>query len=269
MTTWVLLRGLTRESRHWGRFPETFEQIIAAADPEGVRLVPIELPGNGSANTAQSPAHVAEFVAWVRAALVARQIEPPYRVIAMSLGGMVATAWAQRAPEEIERLVLINTSMRPFCDLPQRLRPSAWPRLALAIAAWRSPSTCERMIHALTCRARDAASDDIEAWVTIRRDAPVSALNGLRQLLAAARFEAARAAPRCPTLILSSARDRLVNPVCSARIASHWGTDHLEHAWAGHDLPHDDPVWTAESVRNWLRWLDRSASADRTHEAAA
>ena len=27
------------------------------------------------------------------------------------------------------------------------------------------------------------------------------------------------------------------------------------HVWAGHDLPHDDPVWTSKAIANWLRTL--------------
>ena len=39
--TWLLLRGLTREAGHWGRFP----QQLQAALP-GARILAIDLPGN-------------------------------------------------------------------------------------------------------------------------------------------------------------------------------------------------------------------------------
>ncbi|HTJ93998.1 MAG TPA: alpha/beta hydrolase [Pararobbsia sp.] len=258
MSTWILLRGLTREARHWGEFPAQFGRI-AGLTTNSDSIVTIELPGNGHAHAARSPADVAQFVASVRAAAASQGLMPPYRVLAMSLGGMVATSWAQHYPDEIERLVLINTSMRPFCRITQRLRVGAWPRVIWIIANWHRPHTCERAIHALTCAVSEQGHDerDIDRWADIRRTHPVSAHNGLRQLYAAARFEAAPAAPRCPTLLLSSAADRLVDPVCSARIASQWGADHLEHAHANHDLPHDDPVWTSESVRNWLASVDQ------------
>ena len=69
------------------------------------------------------------MVGFVRNAALQSGMPGPYRVLAMSLGGMVATDWAQRHPYEIERLVLINTSMRPFSQMQERLRPSAWPDL--------------------------------------------------------------------------------------------------------------------------------------------
>lgn len=259
MSTWVLLRGLTREAGHWGAFPAALERAIAA-DQLGARIVAIELPGNGDAHAERSPTRVEAYVDWVRAAIHAqadRVGQGPYRVLAMSLGGMVATSWAQRYPDDIERLVLINTSMRPYCVATQRLRPSALPRLAWIVANWRRGAACERAIHRLTCRAQDALDDDARAWAAIRRTRPVSAHNALRQLYAAARFEADRVAPQCPTLILSSAADRLVDPACSASIASHWRAERMEHPWAGHDLPHDDPNWTSDAVRDWLARIER------------
>jgi pimeloyl-ACP methyl ester carboxylesterase len=170
----------------------------------------------------------------------------------MSLGGMVATDWAQRYPYEIERLVLINTSMRPFSQMQERLRPSAWPGLLGVAARWRDAPRAEHGIHRLTCNNVETLGDDLDTWSRIRRSAPVSRGNALRQLWAATRFTAGTARPECPVLILSSRADKLVDPVCSAKLAAAWGALHCEHPWAGHDLPHDDPVWTGEQVRAWL-----------------
>lgn len=246
MSAWILLRGLTRETRHWGRLPDALRDAVDGG------LLPIDLPGNGAFAHLRSPATVAQMVGFVRHAAWQTGVPGPYRVLAMSLGGMVATDWAQRHPEEIERLVLINTSMRPFSRVHERLRPSAWPGLLGVAAHWSDAPRAERGIHRLTCNRADTLDADLDAWSEIRRSAPVSRANALRQLWAAARFTAAFAAPRCPLLILSSRADRLVDPVCSAKLAAAWGAPQREHPWAGHDLPHDDPAWTAEQVRAWL-----------------
>jgi len=247
MSTWILLRGLTRETRHWGPFPGMLRDA-AKSDS----LLQLDLPGNGALVNQRAPGQVAGMVGFVRLAVLQSSVPGPYRVVAMSLGGMVATAWAQQYPDEIERLVLINTSMRPFSSAPQRLRPPAWPGLLRVAAHWGDAREAEAGIHQLTCRNTAALADDLDAWVAIRESAPVSRPNALRQLWAAARFNAGRTVPRCATLILSSANDRLVNPVCSARLAAAWGAVHLQHPWAGHDLPHDDPAWTSETVGAWL-----------------
>jgi pimeloyl-ACP methyl ester carboxylesterase len=251
MSTWILLRGLTRETRHWGRLPDALRDAIGAAGAE--RLLLLDLPGNGEFVNLRAPATVADMVGFVRIAALQSGVAGPYRVLAMSLGGMVATDWAQRHPGEIERLVLINTSMRPFSRMVERLRPSAWRGLFGVAAHWRDPSRAESGIHRLTCNNVATLGADLDNWRDIRRSAPVSRANAWRQLWAAARFRAAAVKPACPVLILSSRADKLVNPVCSAKLAAAWRATHREHAWAGHDLPHDDPAWTSEQVRVWLK----------------
>jgi pimeloyl-ACP methyl ester carboxylesterase len=258
MSTWILLRGLTREGRHWGSFPEQL-RVEADFNGDANSIALLDLPGNGRENALSAPLDVADMVKFVRSRAAEAGLLPPYRIVAMSLGGMVATGWAQRHPEEIERLVLINTSMRPFSAMSERLRPNVWPALMRVAASWEDPMKCETIVHDLTCNRLDTQADDIAAWAAIRQSAGVSAANGLRQLWAAARFRADDHAPACPTLLLSSKADRLVNPVCSTRIAARWGTAHAEHAWAGHDLPHDDPVWTSKAIADWLRTLQSHA----------
>ncbi|WP_345816036.1 alpha/beta hydrolase [Paraburkholderia sp. PREW-6R] len=248
MSTWILLRGLTREARHWGRFPGLLKEAVSTD-----RLRLIDLPGNGEFADLRAPLTVPEMVDFVRTAAALQQDDGgPYNVVAMSLGGMVATDWAQRHPREIGRLVLINTSMRPFSRLDERLRPSAWPPLLDVASHWSDAPRVERVIHQLTCNNADALNADLAAWSEIRRSAPVSRANALRQLWAAARFTAAARRPQCPLLILSSRADRLVNAICSVKLAAAWRAEHRVHPWAGHDLPHDDPAWTSEQIRAWL-----------------
>ena len=105
---WVFLRGLTREARHWSGFTAQFEARLAPS-----RVTTLDLPGNGEFHAQTSPLRVENIVVFARQQLLAQGIKPPYALLAMSLGGMVATSWAQRYPDEISHLVLINTSMRP------------------------------------------------------------------------------------------------------------------------------------------------------------
>ncbi|MCG5074267.1 alpha/beta fold hydrolase [Paraburkholderia tagetis] len=252
---WILLRGLTRESRHWGAFAPLLQARCGA-------VLPIDLPGNGALAHLCSPVDVDAYVNAVRAEARRLGVQPPHRVLAMSLGGMVASAWARRFPDEIERLVLVNTSMRPYSRFYERLRPGAWPALLRAACHWRGADSdadrgsdreverddiVETMIHARTCARRDTLAADLDAWCAIRASARVSRANALRQLLAAARYTV-RGVPLCPVLVLSSREDRLVDPVCSARLARAWGATHREHPWAGHDLPHDDPQWVVDAL---------------------
>jgi pimeloyl-ACP methyl ester carboxylesterase len=256
--SWVLLRGLTREARHWGALPQQIAQILEKlAETQGLEAEPVlalDLPGNGEFCGQASPRSVRAMVDFARQQLRERGLAPPYSLLAMSLGGMVAADWAQHYPQEIARLVLVNTSLRAFSGVTQRLRPQNWRSLALLAAHWRhagQAESVERAIHRLTCQCLSTREEDIAAWVIIRRDAPVSAANAWRQLWAAAAFAGA-AAPRCAVLVLSSKGDRLVNPRCSARLASAWRAQHQQHPWAGHDLPHDDAEWLCQRLAQWL-----------------
>jgi pimeloyl-ACP methyl ester carboxylesterase len=252
--TWVMLRGLTREARHWGEMTLFLAQQLDQGDHgAGHQVTTLDLPGNGVAAGQASPASVRGMVEAARQQLSADGIKPPYALVAMSLGGMVATDWAQRYPEEVARLVLINTSMRPYSRWMERLRPASWPHVALLALLWRSPQPAERIVHRLTCN-RDASREaDLAAWMAIRQSAPVSAINALRQLIAAACFRSASTPPRCPVLVLSSTADRLVDARCSAALAAAWLAPHYRHPWAGHDLPHDDAPWVAQRVAGWLQ----------------
>ena len=245
--SWVLLRGLTREARHWDGFADQ----LAAHVGQG-KVTALDLPGNGVFYQQPSPTSVSAMVDFARQQLLAQGVKPPYNLLAMSLGGMVATGWAQRYPLEVCRLVLINTSMQPFSRMTERLRPSNWPQLGLLAARWSDTDYAERTIHKLTCNQTAQQAEDLAQWRQIRKSAPVSSQNALRQLLAAARFSCASAAPPCPVLVLSSGADHLVNPVCSTQLAQAWQAEHRSHSWAGHDLPHDDAQWLVEQVAGWL-----------------
>lgn len=79
--TWLLLRGLTREAGHWGRFP----QQLQAALP-GARILAIDLPGNGTLHRHPSPTSIPEMVTACRGELAAHGVTGPVHVVAMSLG---------------------------------------------------------------------------------------------------------------------------------------------------------------------------------------
>ena len=246
-STWVLLRGLMRDSRHWGDFPQAF-----ASEMSGARIELLDFPGNGALNEQTSASSVDAMADYCRAELQRRGLKPPYRLLAMSLGAMAASSWASRYPQELDACVLINTSLRPFSPPHWRLRPAVWPdvlRLAL-----RPPSVraIERMILRLTSRLVREPETLLDDWTQWRLSHPVSRANALRQLLAAAKYRAPIAAPATRLLILNSARDALVDSRCSQRLAKRWDCEIAVHPRAGHDLPLDDGGWVIEQIRRWL-----------------
>lgn len=246
MSTWVLLRGLTRESGHWGAFAGLLQQRHP-----GARIVTLDLPGNGSINNQPSPIRIEAMTQRCRDHLRAQGLAPPYRLLAMSMGAMVAMDWAARAPRELAGCVLINTSLGRFSPWYQRLRPINYPRL-LALALTPDPVARERAILRLTSRNAAAAAEVLDDWTRLRRARPVSAANALRQLLAAARYRAPVTPPAVALLVLASRGDRLVDSRCSQELARRWQTGIALHPSAGHDLTLDDAAWVADQIDRWL-----------------
>lgn len=245
---WVLLRGLTREARHWGGFPAQLREALP-----GAAVVALDLPGNGRLHAQRSPASVAALAEHCRAALRAQGLAPPYRLLAMSLGAMVAVAWAQQQPRELAGAVLVNTSLRPYSAFHHRLRPACYAPLLRLLLTNPDAGAWERAILRLTSRPlRGAGAPSPDAllrdWTAWRRECPVSRANALRQLLAAARYRAPPQPPAVPLLLLASARDALVDPRCSRRLAQAWRLPLAEHPGAGHDLPLDDGPWVARQL---------------------
>lgn len=256
MSTWVFLRGLMREARHWGRFPEIFRSEIPDA---GVEF--LDLPGNGRLHHLRSPMRIEEMVESCRQELARRGVAPPYHLLALSLGAMVAMAWSARYAEDIRACVLINTSVRSFSPFYRRLRAMRYPELLRLGLRRRNIRARERTILRLTSRFGDARADVLESWIGYAQECPTTGGNVLRQLVAAARYRAPAHRPEFPILLLASAGDHLVDPVCSHHLAERWQAPLAIHPHAGHDLPLDDGPWVTRQVRDWLVTLERASDA--------
>ena len=250
MITWVFLRGLMRESRHWGEFPTQFLAEIPLQN-----MVKLDFPGNGSLHATASATSVGQMVEHCRQQLQQAGYAPPYRLLALSLGAMVATAWAERYPIELERVVLINTSLAPHNRFYQRLRPENYPTL-LRFLVHGSVAKREALILRITSNIaatdHDRANHILTDWQSYAYQYPITRMNIVRQLFAALRYRAPDKIPAVPILLLAGLQDKLVNPICSIMLAERWGCAIKMHPDAGHDLPLDDGVWVAKKVKAWL-----------------
>jgi pimeloyl-ACP methyl ester carboxylesterase len=239
----VLLRGLGRSQGHWG----DFVTHLRAAWPEAQVETP-DLPGCGTRHAERAPSDVAGTLAAVREA-----VRPggPVSVLGVSLGGMVAHAWARRYPDDVASLVMVNSSLGGLSPPWRRLRLAAvWRLVAIALTA--DPLARERRIHALTSNRPERAPELAQTWAALAQRQPLRRSNAARQLLAAASY---RAEPlvRVPLLVLASATDGMVDPSASRAIArSVPGSTLIEHDSAGHDLPLDEPDWVIDRIAAWL-----------------
>lgn len=251
---WVLLRGLSRASGHWGVFPEHLLRELRTLQPT-VRLVALDLPGTGALRRQASPTQVSAIVDACRAELQRQGVSGPLSLVGMSLGAAVLTDWANRYPAEVESGVLINPSLRPFSELFRKSRPLNYLGLLLLSLSRFSARMREERVLNLTTRLTPTQAV-IDRWVELQRQYPLGVRNTARQLLASMRYRASRTRPAAPMLLLCSKADGLIDWRCSQAMSRAWGAPLRLHTKAGHDLPLDDPQWVARAVAEWLR--DRS-----------
>ncbi len=246
---WVLLRGLAREAGHWGDFAGQLQERLG---DEGT-VIALDLPGNGALHGQRSPSTVIAMVGALREDLRRRAVAGPYRLVAMSLGGMVALQWAHESPQELAGCVLINTSVRGHGAFWQRLQPHNYATLLGVLRPWQTTLQRETAILQVTSSHPARHASVVGAWAALASQHPVSPGNAVRQLLAAARYRPPATKPAVPMLVLTSEGDRLVSPACSRQLAAAFSLPLRVHPDAGHDLPLDDPDWVITQLTGpWL-----------------
>ena len=176
-TPWLLLRGLMRETRHWGDFPA---QLAAAGQTSTYTL---DLAGNGLRYRETSGPTVPDMADDV-ADQWQRLRGGPVRVLALSLGGMVAAEWARQAPHTVTELVLCNSSFRPYSAPWERFQPRALSKLLRLLLTAPAALEIETEILRLSSNRPEAHAAQLCDWVQWRQQCPVSAGNVLRQLAA-------------------------------------------------------------------------------------
>lgn len=236
----LLIRGLLRETRHWGSFPCLLQKHFP-----GAAIQALDIPGNGKLHRLTSPDCIPAMTEALREQVDVRQ---PLDLVALSMGGMIALDWMTRYPDEISSAVLINTSVRPSAPFYQRLRWQSWPAIMRMLC--RGKSAWEQGILELTSNRHGQCGALLETWLQWRRQRPVSGRSAVNQLLAAAQFRIT-AHPRQPILVVASKADRLVDYRCSLQMHKAWRTQYRQHDTAGHDLPLDEPQWLLHVIEQW------------------
>lgn len=244
--TWVLLRGLGRESAHWANLP----QKLQAAWP-GCQVFTPDLPGTGSQRAHTFPLSVAAVARTVRATLLSRTPSlGPVWLVGLSLGSMVALSWAQQFPHELKGVALLSGSVGGVCPRKWRVSPAAVAAFAQVALASKAEDR-EALILSITSAQTEVPHSAWKSWCQIATQRPVSRRTMARQLVAAARFAPKLQPLGLPTLVLAGAQDKIVNPSCAGRIAKALAAPVRIHPHAGHDLSLDAADWVVAELRTW------------------
>ncbi len=244
---WILLRGLARESGHWGAF---VPQLQAAFPDATINL--LDLPSTGRFYLDVSPSNIPAIVEQVRhQAFALDLLKQPVTLLALSLGGMVAWEWLRSYPEDICTATLINTSFSNLSPFYQRLR---WQIYRDFIVIVMTRDIYQREAHIMRLTSNRQYQDDRLPfeWQKIQQERPISLINSVRQIIAAARYKPSGIKPHQPVLLLNGSQDRLVSPACSEAIQQHYQLELRRHPWAGHDLTLDDSDWVIAQLQTWL-----------------
>ncbi len=237
---WVLLRGLSREKHH----TDHFIQKLQTANPEST-VIAVDLPGTGEYHRLSSPMSMEVIAEFVHSQLPKKELQSRH-VVAISLGGMVAIELARLYPQSFDGMVIINSSFKNVSSLFERLQPEGiWYILKAALA--QNSKDREREVLNMVSN-HPQRHQWVEPWALIAKQRPITPLNFLKQLIAAATYELPLQKPAVPMYVITSEGDRMVNPKCSKKLAEHWELPLAVHPTAGHEIYIDDPEWVIEQL---------------------
>lgn len=239
---WILLRGLARGTGHWGRFVNTLKE----SHPEN-QFELLDLPGNGSRSTEKSPTRISDYVKDLRSRSEFVKKGEPFKLLAVSLGGMISVEWMREFPHEVHKAYLVCTSSAGMSPFYQRFLLHNYLKSTHLISAHRDGAQWERSVLEMITNSHERREQEMPALISYSQAHPMNLENVLRQLLAASKYKFPEDAPGEVSLI-GSYGDRLVSPQCTLQIAKKWGMKAVMHPWAGHDIPIDDPRWLVEHL---------------------
>jgi pimeloyl-ACP methyl ester carboxylesterase len=248
---WILLRGLARESAHWG----CFVPLLQSTFPDA-RITTLDLPGTGRFYHGESPNDIKAIAQLVRGhGYELGLLQQPVTLLALSLGGMVAWEWLHNSPEECCGAALVSVSFAGLNPFYERLRWQSYGDF-FPLLMERNHDKRELAIAQLVNNNRALDAQIACAWAQIQKQRPISLRTMFNQLLAAATYQPNLAKPSQPILLLNAKGDRLVAPSCSENIQKKWDLELRTHPWAGHDLTVDDGAWVALQLKDWASVSD-------------
>ncbi|HVJ64662.1 MAG TPA: alpha/beta hydrolase [Bdellovibrionota bacterium] len=247
---WLLLRGLTREQRHWGPFREKFD---AAFGSENVHCLDHIAVGT---EAGRRPVY---SIAAMTADLRARWLQlrgsdtGPWAIVSLSMGSMVSLSWCASFAKDFDYQFLMNVSSSKDSTPWQRILLSNVPTFTALARAEDKVLRERKILDMCTNMLSDETKNELaETWAKIALPKAQIRRVAVAQLVASSRFRRPSKVT-VPTLAMASAADRLVDPTCTMRIAEALGLMLEIHPTAGHELAIDDPDWVIARIQAFLK----------------
>lgn len=241
----VLLRGLTRHSKHW----LGFEKLVA----ERYKVICVDARGFGKSNSSVSwMLTIRDLAHDVIMVLDELKISKAH-FFGVSLGGMIALEAAMSFPTRCKTLTVVNSSMGGV----GLQRMTAKGIIAVAKGAFFP----ERLHHDLSqlmlgsVTSEEARKTFADKWRSIDTETEIPKLNSVKQLLAAFRFKnnPRLAAIKIPTMIMIGAADSFVPTQNSYAIHRSIPNAHLcVMPGSGHEIHYDYPEHVADELHRFI-----------------
>ena len=243
-----LIRGLTRESGHWGDFINLLELQLPEA-----KIHLIDLPGAGIYHKTKAPSSLKKMVDFMRKEVIETIHPEGHNIIfATSLAAMLAAEWTINYKSDFDGLIMVNSSFKGICSTSERVNKSVRGNM-LRILLTNNVKKRERLVIKVNSNKLGMVDKLLDTWVLIQKKRKMSRMNIFRQTLAGMRYNLNGQKPEIPILVIGSKGDRMVSPSCIEKIHNHFGGDLIWHPTSGHGLPLDEPEWLSKTVSNWSR----------------
>ncbi|WP_372378471.1 alpha/beta fold hydrolase [Vibrio natriegens] len=243
----VLVRGLLRESGHW----QSMLNALTKISPELILITP-NVPGNGEKYRELSPLKIEQMLPSMLEQLPG-QCER-YHLVAISMGSMLASHWAHTLPDQVASLTLINPSFSRYSPFWRRININAL--FSMAVSRLKGSNAFQQSILKWTSPVSANQPDVLAHHIKLARQHPVSFSNTIRQLYAAAQFKGQSSPPACPSQVIVSTADKLVDSRCGEAIAKAWQAEIVHFDCDAHDLPLAQPQALTNYLLHWLESVE-------------
>ena len=250
MKNLLLIRGLSREKRHWGEFPDLVENNL------DIRVHTLDNLGCGEFYEKETPLTIRENVDFLQEQFEKLYTENPgeWYLLGISLGGMFVAEWAQRI-NPFKKVFVINSSIKNLSPLFDRITPHALQMMTKSFVL--SGQKQEEIIYDLTSY-RGSTSEHgyfkTNEWLSYREQFPMSRENFFRQLACAATYKLEKK-PKNDMVFISARGDELCKWTCGKAIADFCDSPfYLCEEPAGHDLPMDCPKFIINVLKKEIEF---------------
>ena len=203
MINFYLLRGMSRESAHWGCFQNTLEMHFP-----GQTIVQMDLPGFGQLNNINSPKNMEDIIKVLKTSYYVNS-ESINILIASSFAANVALKWGSQHAQDFHGLILLSPSIKGICTFTERVQPRSWFN-GFMILFHPSEMYREKKLLQINMNQKEMQHELLQEWKHIRRIRPFKHKNVIRQILIAKNFEMPKIREDIPILICGRDRKSVV-----------------------------------------------------------